>query len=192
MSNRKKTIKDVCELILGYTFRKELQKNENGQTVVLQARNILESLKIYPSNLLRVEFGNSKTNALVKNNDVVLSSRGSFKASVAKIGSETVVAAASVYLLRLKTSEILPEYLCIYLNSERIQKKLGGLTTGVVISALLKSDLETLEVVIPSLENQQKIVDIYFNNLHYKKLLDKKLVLSEEINKELINKLINS
>jgi len=42
------------------------------------------------------------------------------------------------------------------------------------------------------LGNQQKIVDIYFNNLRYKKLLTEKLILSEEINKELINKLINS
>ena len=191
MSNDKKTIKDLCELILGYTFRKELQKNESGKTLVLQARTISESLKIYPKELLRVEFGNSKTNALVKNNDVILSSRGSFKSSIAKIDSEIVVAAASVYILRPKNVEILPGYLCVYLNSEHTQKKLGGLTTGAVITALLKSDLETLEIAIPSLENQQKIIDLYFDNLRYKKLLAKKLALSEEINKALINKLIN-
>ena len=139
---------------------------------------------------MRVSLGNNRTNALAKNNDVVLSSRGSFKSAVIQIGSETVVAASSIYLLRLKTDEVLPEYLAVYLNSNFAQKQIKEKITGVVISAMLRNDVKELEIIIPSLEVQKKIITIYFNSLRHQKLLRQKQLLTNQINQELINQLI--
>lgn len=188
----RKQLKDISEVILGYTFRSKLEKQVDGDVLVLQARNIIEDIIIKETDLLRVDLGNNRTNAFAKNNDVVLSSRGSFRSAVIRTTSGTVVASSSVYLLRLKTEEVLPEYLAIYLNSDFAQKQIKEKITGVVINALLRRNVEELEIIIPSLEAQKKAVSIYYNNLLYQKLLTKKQLLNSQINKGLINKLINS
>lgn len=187
-----KQLKEIAEVILGYTFRSKLEKQANGDVLVLQARNIIEDLLIKEDDLLRVDLGNNRTNAFAKNDDVVLSSRGSFKAAVMKTDSDSVIASSSVYLLRLKTEKVLPEYLAIYLNSDYSQKQIKEKITGVVINALLKRNVEELEIVIPSIEAQKKVISIYYNNLLYQKLLTKKQLLNSQINKGLVNKLINS
>lgn len=187
-----KQLKEIAEVILGYTFRSKLEKQADGDVLVLQARNIIEDLLIKEDDLLRVDLGNNRTNAFAKNDDVVLSSRGSFKAAVMKTDSDSVIASSSVYLLRLKTEKVLPEYLAIYLNSDYSQKQIKEKITGVVINALLKRNVEELEIVIPSIEAQKKVISIYYNNLLYQKLLTKKQLLNSQINKGLINKLINS
>lgn len=189
---KNKQLKEVAEVILGYTFRSKLEKQTDGDVLVLQARNIIEDLLIREDDLLRVDLGNNRTNAFAKNNDVVLSSRGSFKAAVMKTDSSSIVASSSVYLLRLITDRVLPEYLAIYLNSDFAQKQIKEKITGVVINALLKRNVEELEIVIPNIEVQKKVISIYYNNLLYQKLLIKKQLLNSQINKGLINKLINS
>jgi restriction endonuclease S subunit len=185
-------LKDISDVILGYTFRSSLEKQTIGDVLVLQARNITDSLLIEESHLLRVNLGNNRTNAFAKNNDVVLSSRGSFRSAVIKTNSGAVVASSSVYLLRLKADEVLPEYLAIYLNSDIAQKQIKEKITGVVINSLLRRNVEELEIIIPNLEAQKKIITIYYNNLRYQDLLSKKQLLNSQINKGLINKLINS
>ncbi|MEI6378090.1 MAG: restriction endonuclease subunit S [Candidatus Falkowbacteria bacterium] len=187
-----KCIKDIANVILGYTFRSTLEKEKNGDILVLQARNITESLIIKESDLLRAYLGNNRTNALVNNNDVVLSSRGSFKSAVAQVSSQRVVASSSVYLIRLKGNELLPEYLAIYLNSSLAQKQIKDLSTGVVINSLLRRSVEGIGVWIPSLENQQKVIEVYNNNLRHQTLLQRKQLLTKKINEGLIDKLIKS
>lgn len=189
-NNMRRQIKDIAEVILGYTFRSTLKEQPDGDVLVLQARNITEDIIIKNSNLVRVDLGSNRTNALAKNNDVVLSSRGSFKAAVIYTDSQNVLAASSVYLLRLKRDEVLPEYLAIYLNSNFAQRQINEKITGVVINALLKRDVEELEIIIPSLEVQKKAVTIYFNNLRHQELLGRKQFLTNRINQELINQLI--
>ena len=100
------------------------------------------------------------------------------------------MAASSIYLLRLKTDEVLPEYLAVYLNSNFAQKQIKEKITGVVISAMLRNDVKELEIIIPSLEVQKKIITIYFNSLRHQKLLRQKQLLTNQINQELINQLI--
>ncbi len=189
-NNIRKQIKDISDVILGYTFRSSLKEQADGDVLVLQARNISEDIIIKDSDLMRVNLGNNRTNALAKNNDVVLSSRGSFKSAVIQTDSGTVVAASSIYLLRLKTNEVLPEYLAIYLNSNFAQKQINERITGVVINAMLRNDVKELKIIIPSLEVQKKIITIYFNGLSHQKLLRQKQLLTNQINQELINQLI--
>lgn len=190
-NNNIKLIKDIADVILGYTFRNSLEKQKDGDILVLQARNITEDLIIKETDLLRAYLGDNRTGALAKNNDVILSSRGFFKSAVMKIGSEKVVASSSVYLIRLRTNEVLPEYLSIYLNASLAQKQMMQGVTGVVINALLKNVVADIEVIIPSLTVQQKVIDIYFNNLRLQHALTKKRILIDRINKATIDQIIS-
>lgn len=191
MQNKQvKQLNEIAEIILGYTFRNSLSSQEDGNTFVVQARNISEYLSVKSEDLLKIHLENNRAKSFAKNNDVVLSSRGIFKSSVIKADSDNLIASASVYLLRLKTAEVIPEYLAIFLNSEDTQKKIQEKITGAVIKTLLKKEVGEIEIVIPNLDDQKKIVAIYFNNLEQKKLLNKKIELTNQISKGAINKII--
>lgn len=190
-SKKTKQLNEIAEIILGYTFRNSLKLQEDGNAFVVQARNVSEDIIIKNDDLLKINLENNRAKSFAQNNDVVLASRGIFKTSVVKSNSNNLIASASVYLLRLKTTKVIPEYLSIYLNSDFVQKKINEKITGAVIKSLLKKDVAEIEVIVPGLEDQKKIINIYFNNLEQKKLLNKKIELTNQINKGAINKLIN-
>lgn len=192
MQTKKKKIKDIAEVILGFTFRSTLEESMDGNIAVLQAKNITEKIIINEDDLIKIELDKNRTSAMAENNDVVISSRGNFKSAVLRSGQQPIIAAGSTYLIRLKSDEVMPEYLAVYLNSAIAQKQIKERTSGVVINALPKRGLEDIEVIIPSQEQQQKTVAVYENNLHLQKLLKQKQYLTGKVNEGLINKLINS
>lgn len=192
MQLKRKKIKDIAEVILGFTFRKTLKESTDGSMAVLQAKNITEKIIINEDDLIKIELDKNRTSAMAQNNDVVISSRGNFKSAVLRSSQQPIIAAGSTYLIRLKSDEVLPEYLAVYLNSTNAQKQIKERTSGVVINALPKKGLEDIEVIIPSREQQQKTVAVYENNLHLQKLLKQKQYLTGKVNEGLINKLINS
>ena len=59
--------------------------------------------------------------------------------------------------------------------------------TGVVISTILKKDLENIVITIPTIETQKKIIDLYQNNKKIEKLLEKKKTLINKISQDIIN-----
>lgn len=188
---KKSTIKDISRVILGFTFRTTLREKEDGNISVILAKNITDEISINSEALINIELDKIRSNALAKNNDVVISSRGNFKSAVLRSGEMPVVASSSTYLLRLKTKDILSEYLSIYLNSRYGQSQIKAKTIGAVISSLSKRDLEEIEVIIPTIEKQKKIVEIYKNNLRLQKVLKQKQFLTDKINKGIINQLIS-
>ena len=192
MQKKTKQIKDIAEVILGFTFRSTLEESSEGNIAVLQAKNITDEVIIKEADLIKIDLDKSRTSAMAKSNDVIISSRGNFKSAVLRSSKQAIIAAGSTYLIRLRTDEVLPEYLAVYLNSRYAQKQIKERTTGVVINALLKRDLEDIEIIIPSHEQQEKTVAVYENNLHLQKQLKQKQYLTNKINEGLINKLINS
>jgi restriction endonuclease S subunit len=68
-----------------------------------------------------------------------------------------MVATASVLVITPGPA-VRPGYLALYLNEPTTQAELRKLATGATIANLKKSALEHLEVLVPSLEDQERIV----------------------------------
>jgi len=188
----KKDLKDIAEVIAGYSFRTALRGKEDASLFVLQAKNILDGSTVDENNLDGIDFENYRSRAIVKKGDVVISSRGSFRAGSVSLESKNIIAASSVYILRLKKETVRPEYLAIYLNSIEGQKQLIESATGAAIKAIRKNDLENISVVVPSIEKQEKIVRLYYTSKKLQKALTRKMNLISNINEVAINKLLNN
>lgn len=186
----KKYLKDIAEVIAGYSFRTALQSKENALLFVLQAKNILENSTVDEENLDGIDFENYRSKAIVKRGDVVVSSRGSFRAGSVSLAFENVIAASSVYILRTKDKNVSPEYLAIYLNSTEGQKQLIESATGAAIKAIRKNDLENISIILPDMAVQEKIIKIYHTNKELQKVLSAKINLINNINEVAINKLL--
>ncbi len=186
----KKDLKVIAEVIAGYSFRTALQGKKDALLFVLQAKNIFDDGVVGEYNLDGIDFENYRSKAIVKKNDVVVSSRGSFRAGLVKLENKNIIASSSVYIIRLKNKNIKPEYLAIYLNSTEGQKQLVESSTGVTIKSIRKNDLENIKITLPDLEVQEKIIKIYDTNKKLQKKLTNKINLISDINEVAINKLL--
>lgn len=80
-----------------------------------------------------------------------------YRAAVVPPHKMQLVATASLLILDPQR-DVRPAYLAHFLNDPTTQAELRKLATGATIANLKRSALEQLEVLVPSLEDQDKIV----------------------------------
>jgi len=187
-----KYLKEVTEIIAGYTFREALISDSNGETQVLLAKNINTDGTINYPELTKINLNLPRTNAFINKNDVLLSSRGIFRSGVFDNDSTNTIAASSMFILRIKDNSIFPEYLSIYLNTRAGQNCIQKILTGSTIKTILRRSLENLTIPIPPLSIQKMIIDISKNLQQSEKLLTKKINLTKNIAEGAIKLLITN
>lgn len=187
-----KPLNEISEIIAGYTFREALKQDFNGETHVLLAKNInVDGTVNYPE-LIRINFVAPRTNTFVAKDDVLLSSRGIFRAGVFGKEAKNIIAASSLFILRIKDSNVIPEYLAIYLNSEIGQNSIQKILTGSTIKTVLRGALEDLSIPIPLLNVQEMIIEISVNWQKREKLLNRKKNLGKNIAEGAIKQLLTN
>ena len=184
-------ITDFAEIALGHTFRGAIEEGINGNYRVIQAKNI-NSNRDLNADLISIHLDSSRTKGVVKNNDVLLSNRGSFKSAVYYGNSKNLIASSSLYVLKIKNNKVLPEYLSIYLNSSLGQKSLLECNRGAFIKSLPKSNLVDLTIPVPTLEKQERIIKIHDNYSNRERLYVRRAELQKNIADGAISNLITS
>ena len=174
-------IKTVADVIAGYTFRTALKSQVNGLMAVVQSKDVSDNLYINRDSLTKINLQKYQSRALLETNDVIISSRGNFKINIIRGDMSDTIASSSVYILRVKNKDIMPEYLAIYLKSVGGQKRIREKVTGGVIKTILRKDLENLKIPLPNQNIQNKIINLYKNNQTQQKLLTRKKILINEI-----------
>lgn len=98
------------------------------------------------------------------------------------------IASSTFFVIRLKNKNIFPEYLAIFINESQWTSYFKNSLSGWTIQSISKQVLEELEIQIPPIEKQKKIIELY---TLYKQQLQiyEKLKKKKEI---LINKIILS
>lgn len=181
-------LQNIAQIIAGYTFRTTLPHQQNGDFLVVQAKNILSDGTVDELGLVPIANDNYRTTAFVQKWDVLISVRGNLRAGILHSGHQHVLAASSVNIIRCQSKEVLPDYLAIYLNSEPVQKILAQKVVGSSVSSILKKDLAELPIKIPDLNTQQKIIQLEHGKRDLEKLLSRKIQLLSNITDHVINK----
>ncbi len=180
MVKKKRVLKNIANIITGYTFRSAIKPEDKGYLLILQSKNITDDLIISDKKLIKVFHKTTRANSFIKNNDVVISSRGTFRSAVVK-STKKILTSSSVYILRLTSNQILPEFLSLYLNSSNGKKNILSITTGSTIKSILRSDLENLKIPIPSLSVQKNLINLYQNQKNQSKFLKEKIIINSNI-----------
>lgn len=187
-----KILADIGEIILGHTFREAIVDSPNGNYAILQAKNIRKEGVVQSGELVTTLLEGTKTNALVRGQDVILSNRGTFRAAVFWGDRRNVLAASSVYIIRIHNHDLcLPEYVAIFLNSQKGQILLEAMNRGTLIKSLPKKSLSDLSLPIPSVAKQKAVIDIYKNFQARTELYKRKVSLEENIANHAISALIS-
>jgi restriction endonuclease S subunit len=182
-----KTIKlsQIANIQSGYSFRGKIVDEEGATTGVLQAKDISG---LYPDeNTLartRLKFSQSR---VVKNGDVLLTSRGSFRAASAKFKG-AVIASSSLFTVRIDNPSFLPDYVAIYLNSDPAQYYFQQNARGATIQSLTIDALREIKVPVLPVDAQQTIINLYRNVVDQQAILDRKHKIIADIFKTTVAK----
>lgn len=132
-----------------------------GEVVYLQSKhfddqgNLLSSL--HPDLLIE----DISQKHLLLPGDILFAAKGTKNfAAVYEKHNPPAVASTSFFVIRLSSSEVLPEYLAWFLNNPNTQIALKAQAMGTSIPSISKSVLEQLEIPIPSIEKQKSVVSI--------------------------------
>ncbi len=153
----------IAKIQSGYISRGKIEPREDGTHFLLQARDVDSDRLTYQADSLvcfRPEL--SRKDWLLKPGDVLFMARGARNYSVLihEI-PDRVLAAACFFIVRVSYNQVLPHYLNWYLNQAPVDHYLGRHSgRGVHMPVVRRSVLESIDIPVPSLEIQKKIVRI--------------------------------
>ena len=155
-------IGDACAILTGYTSRGRLLPAEQGGTLVLQLGDVSPDGHVDRDRRTRGAFDDLPERYLVGRGDVIFRSRGEPNVAVALDDRfvERAVAVLPLFVLRPKPEIILPEYLAWAINQPSAQRHFDRVARGTTMRMVPRSGLEILEISVPAIETQRRIVAI--------------------------------
>ena len=178
----KARLSEIVEIKSGYLFKSRIVNDSYGQVRVIQLKDIDDNGAIYMNKLLTVSDKEVKGADFLRKGDIIFKSKSArHTAAVFNDDSNNAIITVHFFLLRLKTDQILPAYLAWYINQKPAQRYFKTKAGGTRIPIVTKKILEELEVSIPSLPTQEKIVAV--NNLFIK---EKKLLTELKEKREIL------
>jgi restriction endonuclease S subunit len=176
----KTKIKSIANIRLGYSFRSKIQKDYSGNVQVIQMKDLTNEFKVNTNNLDKTEIQNIKTHFLVQKNDLIFRTRGSdTTACILDEEVENVILVAPLLRIRIEPQNVLPEYVLWYINQTPAQVFLNSRAKGTFQKMITKKVIEELEIEIPTLEKQKRVVEIS-KLLQKERMLIKKLISKKD------------
>lgn len=156
-----KTLKHIAELQMGYPFRSRLIHSTDGSVSVIQMKDLTDSNEVDCTELVRVDLDQIKSYHFIKAGELIFRSRSqNTTAALFKENQKNTVVAAPLIRIQLKTDQVLPEYLRWFFEQTQIQSWFASHREGTYGGMVNMTTLGNLEVSIPSLEDQNKILTL--------------------------------
>lgn len=156
-----KDLKQIAQVRAGYPFRGKLKEDSSGNLSVLQLSDITNSFFTEPASAAKIKQKKIKERYLIQPGDVVFRSRGQTNtAAIVPSISQDTVSAAPLIQIRVTSPEVMPEYVCWFINQPNAQAYFNRNAKGTSVRMIGRDALENLPLVIPSLEKQAEITAI--------------------------------
>lgn len=172
-------LKEIAEIRSGYLFSSGIQIEKQGNVKVIQLKDIDDFGRLRYKDLVTVKMDTPKELYLLKKGDVLFKAKSNKNiAGVWDKDIGTAIPTAHYFIIKLKKPLILPEYLTWFINQKPARKYLEMTSEGThTIRIVKKKVLEEMEIVVPSLDIQGKIIRLY-----------RLFLKEEEIMKQLLHK----
>ncbi|MCT8331971.1 restriction endonuclease subunit S [Albidovulum sediminis] len=155
-------IADLSDIHSGYTARGRLDPVHGGGVPAMQLRDVGVTGDLTVKDLQRYDLGSLADRYFVCGGEVVFRSRGETNIAVAVPDPlpEPVVVTVPLVIVRPNSKRILPEYLAWAINQPDAQRRLGGEAQGTGLRMIPMAALEDLEIAVPDLQTQRRIVEL--------------------------------
>lgn len=153
---------DACTIHTGYTARGRLEATTAGGVLAIQLRDISSDGLVDPERLTRVQLEDLADRYFVRAGDVVFRSRGERNTASAldERLREPALAVLPLMVLRPNRNVVTPAYLAWAINQPPAQRHFDIAARGTNIRMIPRSSLDDLELDVPDIETQERIVAV--------------------------------
>lgn len=153
-------LQDLTEIHSGYIARGKIEAVVEGSHFLVQAKDVDgELLTCTPDAFIRFNPKLSRTDRPLQENDLLFMAKGAHNYTI-RLGRlpEPALAAACFFIVRVSITDILPGYLCWYLNQTPVAQYLVQYSgRGVHMPVVRRAVLENIEVPVPPMDVQLNI-----------------------------------
>ncbi len=183
----------IAKVTSGVTFRSRIDQFEDGNVTVIQMKDLGSDNIVHADSAICAYLDKVKESQTIRENDIIFRSRGQTNTAVfVNKNIENAVLAAPLLRVRIDESKILPEYLFWYLNQPEAQTYFATQARGSQVRMIGKSDLDNMQILLPSLEKQRIIADIVKLSIHEQEILKKIQTTKNQYTRALITKIIET
>lgn len=168
MELNKLLLRDILKekILPGVTLSSRVKdETGSGETVkVLSIKDINQDalyLADDVGDITEVKDASSLEKFQLRKGDAVISTKGSAIKTAVFRGDNKLIASGNLTILRCDEKIITPEFLAIFLKSDRVVRELQTKSKGSGILSLSTSDLGQIQVPLPSLEIQQDLIKLH-------------------------------
>ena len=153
---------ELSDIHSGYTARGRLDPLPEGGVPALQLRDVGTDGEAPGPEFQRYDLRKLSDRYFVRGGEVVFRSRGEPNAAAAIHDSlpEPVVVIVPLVIVRPDRERVLPEYLAWAINQPDAQRRLGAEAQGTSLRMIPMAVLENLDIDVPDLLTQKRIVEL--------------------------------
>lgn len=187
----KRTLLEICHIRTGYQGTKD--PGETYQLINLTNLDVNGS----------IDFNNIKTFSTTQMDEKYLLKKGEilfkksqssqYAAGVFNEGPDNLVPSIHFFILSINEKSkdiVIPEYVAWYLGEDVVRKYFQSIAAGMVTATIKKSDLATLEILIPPIDVQRKLIKIQRLALEERKIMEEFIFLREQQIKNALTNLV--
>ena len=152
---------DIANIQSGYLSRGRIEPVADGPYYLLQAKDVdADRLTYLTDSIVRFNPDVSRKDWILQKDDIVFMARGARNfAVILEDVPQPLLAAACFFIIRISHQGCLPHYLWWYLNQAPVEDYLHRESgRGVHMPVVRRAVLENMEIPVPPIETQRKIV----------------------------------
>lgn len=158
----KNSLSEVCDVLPGYAARGKLEVADVGGIHGVQLRDVTPFGEVEFGTVFAYALSGNLDRYRLTQGDVVFRSRGDWTtaAAIMEAPEHPLIAIMPVFILRPKVRDLDPRYLAWAINEPAGQRSLDEKAQGGGLRMVAKSALETLEIALPDMQTQQRIIEL--------------------------------
>ena len=175
-------INSFVKIQIGFQAKRKIQVAPEAPYCLIQAKDIDDAHTIIFDGFDRFQPDRAPDKYFVNKNDIIFQARGSshFASFVSKEIYNTL-ASGSFFIITVQSDMILPQYLCWWMNQSKSQAYFNCRAKGSDISFVSKKELAKLEVPVPDIRIQEKIIRTMAAWGQEKALLARRIELKDKL-----------
>ncbi|MEC3248233.1 restriction endonuclease subunit S [Bacillus cereus] len=188
----KRTLSEICHIRTGYQGTRD-----PGETYQLINLTNLDVNGLIDFNNVKT-FSTEKMDGkyLLKKGEILFkkSQSSQYAAGVFSEGPDNLVPSIHFFILSINEKSkdiVIPEYLAWYLGEDVARKYFQSIAAGMVTATIKKSDLAKLEIAIPPIDVQRKLIEIQRLALEERKIMEEFIFLREQQIKNTLTNLVS-
>ena len=139
------------------------QTSSSGHLYYIQARHFDHNRQFITAVKPELRFDKKLEKHILQTGDVLIAAKGYDRFAVAyrNIPQPAVASSMFIVLRIINKNQILPEYLAWFINHPKTQSILSESSKGTALPSVTKDDVGKLEILIPSIEQQNSVLKLY-------------------------------